>query len=406
MKKKESYLRNLKLAILSLTLCLLLHGQALAASENAAGPPQQSTPTVSPAPANSPGAIQTKPLKGWKTLENGKRRYYIDNKYVTGLVTINKKQFLFSKKGYLMRDCWGNVGKNRYRTNKAGVIIKDKLIRVNKKVYYMDKKGVMKKGWKVFKNGKSYFNSKGVRVTGLKKIGKNYYYFKENGIAYRGWKTFKSGKSYFGSKAIRVTGLKRIKGKYYYFNRKGIMQTGTVKLKSATYYLNENGVLQARKKNGKYYHANGKAMDGIQAQDFETLQTAKSIVSRITSPQMTREQKLKTCFDWVISKPYITYRVFGNSPGWPAVYANDHFLRAGGNCHADAAAFAYLAKALGYQNVYVCVDSDGSGGNGHGWAEINGLVYDPLFAEAKNYGANYGVPYGVYILRPILHIAI
>ncbi len=402
MKKKAKYLYGLQLTLLALAFCLALSVPVSAVSGNT---PQPSRPSAAPTPGQKP-TVSPKPKNGWETLKNGRRRYYIQNKYVTGLVTIKKKQFLFSERGYLLRSSWGNVGKKRYRTNKAGMIIKDKLIRVNKKVYYMDKKGVMKKGWKVFKNGKSYFNSHGVRVTGLKKIGKNYFYFKKNGIAHRGWKTFKAGKSYFGGKAIRVTGLRKIKGKYYYFNKKGIMKTGTVKAKSTTYYLNEDGILQARKTDGTYYHADGKAMDGVQAQDFETLLTAKSIAARITTPQMTKEQKLKACFDWVISKPYITYRVFGNFPGWPAVYANDHFLRAGGNCHADAAAFAYLAKAVGCQNVYVCVDSDGSGGNGHGWAEIDGLVYDPLFAEAKNYAANYGVPYGVYILHPILHIAI
>ncbi len=355
---------------------------------------------------NSSTAVQVKPKNGWKTLENGKRRYYQNDKYVTGLVTLKGKQFLFGKTGYLLRSSWATVAGKRYRTNKAGMIRKDKLIRVNKKVYYMDKNGVMKKGWKAFKTGKSYFGSNGVRVTGLKKIGKNYYYFNKKGIMQRGWQTFKAGKSYFGAKGVRVTGLKKIGRNRYYFNRKGILQKGTVKVKSTIYYLNEKGALQASKKNGKYYHANGRAMDGLQSQDFETLQTAKSIAARITTPQMTGEQKLKACFDWVIAKPYVTYRVFGNFAGWPAVYANDHFLRGGGNCHADAAAFAYLAKAVGYKNIYVCVDSDGGGGSGHGWAEINGLVYDPLFAEAKNYAANYGVPYGVYRLYPILHIAI
>lgn len=70
------------------------------------------------------------------------------------------------------------------------------------------------------------------------------------------------------------------------------------------------------------------------------------------------------------------------------------------------AAFAYLAKAIGYTNIYVCTDSDGTWGLAHSWAEINGLVYDPLFAEAKNYNKYYGAPYGVYELHPILHVAL
>ena len=105
-------------------------------------------------------------------------------------------------------------------------------------------------------------------------------------------------------------------------------------------------------------------MSKTDAQDFQTLLTAKSIVKQITNSRMSQAEKLKKCFDWVISKPYVTRRTFANTAGWPALYANDHFLLGGGNCFADAAAFAYLAKALGYKKVYVCVDCDGSGGRG------------------------------------------
>ena len=220
----------------------------------------------------------------------------------------------------------------------------------------------------------------------------------------KGWHTSRKGRKQYYRKGSFLTGLQKIRKNYYYFNERGILQTSKVKEKKITYYPDERGILEAYQKGTVYYHANGKKMNRTEAQDFKTLQTAKSIVRQITSTHMTQEQKLRKCFDWVISKPYIARRTFSNTPGWPAVYANDHFLLGGGNCFADAAAFAYLAKALGYKKVYVCVDCDGSGGRGHGWAEINGLAYDPLFAEAKSFRANYGVPYGTYILHPILHI--
>lgn len=222
----------------------------------------------------------------------------------------------------------------------------------------------------------------------------------------KGWYTTKKGKRRYYRKGNFLTGLQKIGKKYYYFNEYGAMQTGVVKEKKTTYYLNDKGILEAIQKKSALYYANGKKMSKTDAQNFKTLQTAKSIVNQITTPRMSQGEKLKKCFDWVISKPYMTRRTFSNVKGWPAVYANDHFLLGGGNCFADAAAFAYLAKALGYQKVYVCVDCDGSGGRGHSWAEINGLVYDPLFAEAKSYSGNYGVSYGTYKLYPILHISI
>lgn len=156
-----------------------------------------------------------------------------------------------------------------------------------------------------------------------------------------------------------------------------------------------------------HYDTKGKTVKAkLPELEEATLQRARDIVAKVTNSQMTSSQKLKACFDWVISKPYVTRRKFVNTPGWPAVYANDHFVLGGGNCHADASAFAYLAKALGYQNVYVCTDSDGTYGTPHSWTEINGLVYDPLFAEAKSYYRYYGVSYRTYELSAILRIAI
>lgn len=333
-------------------------------------------PEVSPVPTISPEAPEVTPTptavprpvpeNGWYTAENGKKQYYKKGNFVVGIQKIEKTVYGFDKEGYLLTSSWITEGGKKYRTDKSGKIIKNKLVTVEKKVYYLGSDGAMFKGWKKFKQGSSYFDSKGVRVTGLKKIGK----------------------------------------KSYYFNSKGIMQTGTVKVKTTTYYLSDKGVLEAKKVNNKYYDANGKAMSKVKSQDFETLQRAKTIAAKITTSKMTKSQKLKKCFDWVISKPYRTRRTFSNFSGWPAVYANDHFVLGSGNCLADAAAFAYLAKAIGYKDVYVCTDCDGRTPGTHGWTEIGGLVYDPLFAEAKNYSKYYGARYGVYGLHAVLHIAI
>lgn len=220
----------------------------------------------------------------------------------------------------------------------------------------------------------------------------------------KGWYKLKSGKKRYFRNGKYVKGLQKIGSKRYYFSSKGYMMTGTVKVKKVTYYLGSTGVLEGTKVGYKYYYANGKKMSKLAAQNFETLQTAKKIAAGITNSRMSQSQKMERCFRWVMAKPYVTRRVFRNTSGWPSVYANDHFKLGGGNCFADAAAFAYLAKAVGCKNVYVCVDSKGI--NGHAWAEINGLVYDPLFAQSKSYAGNYGAGYGTYRLYPVLHIAI
>ena len=97
-----------------------------------------------------------------------------------------------------------------------------------------------------------------------------------------------------------------------------------------------------------------------------------------------------------------------NQTAWPALYANDYLILSGkgGDCFSDACSFAYLAKALGYKNVYVCVDTTATDGSGHCWAEIGGRVYDPLFAEAKSYYGYFGVGYGSYGLYPERRVAV
>ena len=69
------------------------------------------------------------------------------------------------------------------------------------------------------------------------------------------------------------------------------MQTGTVKVKNNTYYLKDNGQMEARKTGSRYYNASGNAMSKVQANDFETLQRAKSIVKKITTSKMSKKEK-------------------------------------------------------------------------------------------------------------------
>ncbi|MCD7736590.1 MAG: hypothetical protein LUI07_06460, partial [Lachnospiraceae bacterium] len=216
------------------------------------------------------------------------------------------------------------------------------------------------------------------------------------------WITFSSGRSYFNSKGVRVTGRKKINGKYYYFNSKGILKTGTVKDGKNTYYADSKGVLSNWKIGSTYYDSKGKEMDSVAVKEFTTYLRAVSIAESITTSSMSKSQKLKVCFDWVMSKYYATMTVGFNYPGWTADHANDHFLYGKGNCFADACALAYLAKAIGYTEVYVCSDSLGKGA--HGWCEIDGKVYDPLFAQAKSYSKYYGASYSTYYIQtPALH---
>ena len=88
---------------------------------------------------------------------------------------------------------------------------------------------------------------------------------------------------------------------------------------------------------------------------------------------MTHEQKLRACFDHiktdylegVLEDPdYFTTE-------WPVTYANDFFTTGRGDCFSFGASYAFMAKAIGYAEVYAL------NSGGHGWAEVDGKYYDP-----------------------------
>lgn len=258
----------------------------------------------------------------------------------------------------------------------------------------------VKAGWKKGKKNIYYYNKKGQKAVGLTKIKGRYYYFKESGAMVKGWATIGEDKYYFkkagklGIMGSALIGPSKVKGKWYYFSRKGVLQHSNKKTGGKLYYITEKGILEGWREESDYYKSDGSKMTEEEKKDYTTFRTARNLVREITLDEMSREEKLQVCFDWVKDKPYVIYRQFEEKTGWPAVYANDHFKRKGGDSHADAAALAYLARALGYKDVYVCIGNDKKKQN-HAWTEIDGKVYDSLYimregaSKSRYYGGSY-----------------
>ena len=59
----------------------------------------------------------------------------------------------------------------------------------------------------------------------------------------------------------------------------------------------------------------------------------------------------------------------------------------GGDCISDACALAYLARAIGYKKVYVAREAKRS--SAHAWTEIDGKIYDAMFAP-RDFDKYYG----------------
>ena len=281
-------------------------------------------------------------------------------------------------------------------------------LKKNGKHYWVKKDGTVLKESGMKKLGGSwyYILKDGSRAEGFRKSGEKLYYFKKktgNRFEEKGFAKI-DGKQYFFKKDhSAAAGYTKIGKKFYLFSEKGVLYTADKEEKDTLYYMNEDSSVRAFKRGGTYYQADGKEMSKLDAYDFETLQTAKKIAAQITTDSMSREEKLKACFIWVMKKSYIEKRRYTIAPGWIPLYANDHFHGRGSTCEGDAAAFAYLAVAIGYKDVFVCKDAKDS--NSHAWTEIGGLAYDPLFAQNRGFNKHYAARYKTtYRLYPEVHI--
>ena len=168
---------------------------------------------------------------------------------------------------------------------------------------------------------------------------------------------------------------KNVGGKMYYYKEDGTMAAKEVlTIKGKRYGFTAKGVWIGEK-NDSYLDAYGKAI---------------ALVNSITNDSMTDAQKLRTCFgvfkNFTQKNPWIPHY---NGEGWVERYANHCFDTHIGNCMSYAACFGLMAQVLGIENIYCCNSW------GHGWTEINGLIYDPeaaLHSGLNFYGRRFDDP--------------
>lgn len=172
---------------------------------------------------------------------------------------------------------------------------------------------------------------------------------------------------------------------YYYSNGALLKDTIVGDDSEQFYYVNSEGIID-------YGYCDGVTVDGVdwtvidgvastvETESDKTLFLAAKAVGKCTNSSMTKEEKLKSAFDYI--KTNYLEGVPHNPPyredDWHIVYANDIFVRGKGDCYSYGAAFAYMGKAMGCSDCYA-VNS-----GGHGWSEIGGLIYDPEWSMHSN----------------------
>ena len=129
----------------------------------------------------------------------------------------------------------------------------------------------------------------------------------------------------------------------------------------------------------------------------EEIQTAVDLVMDNTDSSMTREQKLRACFDKIRSYPYERdYATVERAEQFSefAVYA---MKNEAANCYKYAAAFACVATVLGYEARSICGQMPAYYGDGltdHSWTELldtesgSWKIYDACLQRELYYGVD------------------
>ncbi len=150
-----------------------------------------------------------------------------------------------------------------------------------------------------------------------------------------------------------------------------------------------------------------KAEDGtVKEPDTELLKLTSGVISACTTENMTQRTQLKNCFDYFVKAVSYERKLDVPLGNWTSEYATDILKTGRGNCYNYAAAFAYIAKGLGFE-ARVCagtVTSSLGGRTGHAWTEVKlgneWYIFDTEMQDAKGQGY-YKQTYDSYPAGPL-----
>lgn len=212
--------------------------------------------------------------------------------------------------------------------------------------------------------------------TGLVQADGVYRYYEKGAAVKSAWKTVDGAKYYFDAKGAAVAGgAKKIKDKYYIFGDNGKLlkpkKSKIYQLKKGVYYVNKKGqpagkgwcVVKDRlyKVGASGKCVTNKTVDGIILKSNGAAKEDKStelkmyvmlIMEQVTTPDMSRKQKLRKCFDYVLkSSKYANSQEPKDigKKGWAQRAALKVLQRKKYDCFGFACTISAFAYELGYK---------------------------------------------------------
>ena len=190
-------------------------------------------------------------------------------------------------------------------------------------------------------------------------------------------------------------GLNKGDDKGSYFKGGEAVKNSVVEDNGVNYYTDSEGVIDFGYCDGVNVNGedwiviNGVATKAQSDADYALFNACRAVAG-FTDSSMTKEEKLRACYDHIRTDYFEGVRREDyKGMDWPILYSNDLLVYGKGDCFSYGAAFAYMAKAIGYTECYAC------NSGGHVWAEVDGLVYDPEWSlHHKDEGGDYfGIDY-------------
>ena len=208
--------------------------------------------------------------------KDGKNYYYKDNVALTGLQTIEEKQYYFGEDGAMLTGYQFITEKNKsYFFNEAEkaedcYAVTDEWKTVDGKKYYFKPNGQAEVGVKTVGNDLYYLNRPaGDAAVGLQVINGRTYFFDKDGKAFKGgWKDVDGKRYFFKTNGAAEKGWKTINGKWYFMDRTtAVMQKGLQFIDNKSYFFNNDGTAFTggwKQVSGKWYYfkTNGAAEKG------------------------------------------------------------------------------------------------------------------------------------------------